>query len=61
MAAGAMAQQKGNKPFCLQKGTSGTMDCAYDTMAQCKAAATGATDGCSPRKSTGDAAKPPKK
>ena len=61
MAAGAAAQQSGTKPFCLQKGTAGTMDCAYDTMAQCKKAATGPTDSCSPRKATGDGTPPTKK
>jgi hypothetical protein len=57
VAASANAQVKGEKPFCLQRATSGMMDCSYDTMAQCKKAATGATDNCSPRKSTGDGVK----
>jgi hypothetical protein len=57
----ASANAQGTKPFCLQKGTSGTMDCSYDTMEQCRKSMTGATDSCSPRKSTGDGVTPKKK
>jgi hypothetical protein len=31
--------------FCLQKGSS--MECAYDSMAQCEAAKSGGTGTCS--------------
>lgn len=44
----AVAQpSSGDKPYCLQQGTSGTVDCSYDSMEQCRKAMTGPTDGCS--------------
>lgn len=60
-AAGANAQQPGQKPFCLQKDTGGLMDCSYDTMEQCRKAMTGSTGTCSPRNVTSDGQKQPKK
>jgi hypothetical protein len=47
--ASAQISQSGDKAYCLQKGTSGSRECAYDTLAQCKQAMTGATDSCNMR------------
>jgi hypothetical protein len=46
-------KEKGSGAFCLQQGTSGNLDCSYSTMEQCKKAATGSTDTCTPREAGG--------
>jgi hypothetical protein len=61
--ASAQVAQSSQKAYCLQKGTSGTSECAYDTLAQCKQAMTGPTDNCNMRAQTrgqgGGATNPP--
>jgi hypothetical protein len=47
--ASAQVSPPGQKTYCLQKGTTGTPECAYDTLAQCKQAMSGPTDSCNMR------------
>ena len=61
--ASAQISQSGDKAYCLQRGTSGSRECAYDTLAQCRQAMTGATDNCNMRapetRGQGGSANPP--